>query len=366
MTTLAGYVHWQLTGQRVLGVGDASGMFPIDSKTNGYHGGMLATFKELAGFDIGKVLPKALGAGENAGTLTDAGAKLLDPTGVIKPGIPVCPPEGDAGTGMVATNSVTRRTGNVSAGTSIFLMAVLEKALSKVYPEIDIVATPAGLPVAMIHCNNCTTDLDAWVRLFGEALAASGVHPDKGSLYDTLYAKAMDAEPDCGGMVSFNYYSGEHMTGFAEGRPLFVRMPDSRLTLANFMRSQIYAAMATLKIGMDILTQQEHIEIDRLLGHGGLFKTEHVGQALMASALGIPVTVMKSAGEGGAWGIALLAAFAADGGAQTLEEFVDNVFAGAKGTCVQPNEKDGAGFAAYLRRYVAGLQVERAAVECLR
>ncbi|MCL2233798.1 MAG: FGGY-family carbohydrate kinase, partial [Treponema sp.] len=309
MTTLAGYVHWKLTGKKVLGLGDASGMFPVEGAA--YNSKMLAQFDELTapyGFPwkLGGILPEVLPAGETAGLLTEEGAKLLDTSLSLKAGIPFCPPEGDAGTGMVATNSIAERTGNISAGTSIFAMIVMEKNLSRLYPEIDIVATPAGKSVAMVHCNNCTSDLDAWVKLFMELLNVSGVKMEKAALYDMLYGKALEADADCGGLLSCNYYSGEHITGIEKGRPLFVRLPDSTFSLANFMRAHLFSTLGTLKLGLDILAG-EKVCVDSLLGHGGLFKTKGVGQRFMAAAFNAPVSVMEeSAGEGGAWGIALL------------------------------------------------------------
>jgi sugar (pentulose or hexulose) kinase len=370
LTTLAGYEHWKLTGQKVLGIDDASGMFPIDSTTNNFHQKMLQKFSEIVkpldyGWNIGDLLPRVLNAGENAGSLTAEGAKLLDPSGSLQAGIPFCPPEGDAGTGMVATNSVAERTGNVSAGTSIFAMIVLEKALSKLYPEIDMVTTPAGKPVAMVHCNNCTTDLDAWVKLFRELADVAGAKIEKSALYDALYFKALEGEEDCGGLLSYNYYAGEPITGLEQGRPLFVRSQESNLTLANFMRNLIFSTMATLKLGMDILTEKEHIRLDNLLGHGGLFKTKGVGQRLMAGALNTPVSVMESAGEGGAWGIALLAAYMAQGTkGVSLEQFLaEKVFKDAKGERVEPDQKDVQGFKKFMERYSAGLKIERVAVE---
>ena len=368
ITTLAGYIHWKLTGEKVLGVGDASGMFPVDSDTNNYDGRMLAQFDGLFEdkkypWKIAGILPKSLCAGESAGTLTEEGAELLDPAGNLKAGIPLCPPEGDAGTGMTATNSVAAKTGNVSAGTSIFAMIVLEKRLSKLYPEIDMVTTPAGKAVAMVHCNNCTSDLDAWIRLFGEVNALFRTEISKPELYDALYKIALNGDPDCGGLLSFNYYSGEPITGLCEGRPLFVRTPDSEFNLANFMRNTLFSAMATLKIGMELL-ESENVLIERLAGHGGLFKTEGVGQALMAAALDTPVSVTASAGEGGAWGIAILAAYLNRKDGKTLEEFLEcDVFAGKAGSAVNPAPKDIDGFKIYLERYKAGLEIERSAVE---
>jgi len=377
LTTLAGYVHYMLTGEKVLGIGDASGMFPIDSSINDYDQGMIEQFDKLV-LDCGvpwrltELLPRVLPAGEKAGNLTEEGAKLLDPEGLaLHPGIPLCPPEGDAGTGMVATNAVMPRTGNVSAGTSIFAMLVLERALSKLYPEIDMVTTPAGKPVAMAHCGNCTSDLDAWVALIGDAVARMGLAQsaalDKTLLYRTLYEAALQGDPDGGGLVSINYLAGEHITGFHEGRPLFARTPDSRFTLENFIRVLLLSSMASLKIGVDILTEGEGVKLSKLLGHGGLFKTALVGQKLMAGALNIPVAVMESAGEGGAWGIALLAAFATckeEG--ETLEDFLENkIFSGAKVVTVEPDPADVKGFEAYLTRYKAALSIERTAVGVL-
>jgi len=373
MTTLEGYVHWMLTGRKVIGVGEGAGMFPIDSTTGTYDAKMVAQFDELLAkggysFKLLDILPEVLSAGEDAGCLSEEGAKLLDPTGKLQAGIPMCPPEGDAGTGMVATNSVAPRTGNVSAGTSIFAMVVLEKALSKVYPEIDMVTTPTGAPVAMVHCNTCTSDLDAWVRLFGELIKSAGAEISKPALYDLLYYKALEGATDCDGIVSFNYYSGEPVTGTDEGRPLVMRKPDSQFNLANFMRAQLYATMATLKLGMDILFDQENVEIDQLMGHGGLFKTKGVGQQLMAGAVKVPVAVMETAGEGGPWGMALLAAYAANKAeGESLEDYLANkVFADSVGSVVEPKEEDVAGFTAYIENYKAGIAVEKAAIAALR
>ena len=373
ITTLAGYVHWRLTGKKALGIGDASGMFPIDSTTNDYNEGMIEQFNRLVapqgfGWKLRDILPKVICAGTVTGTLSEEGTGLLDPEGRLKAGIPLCPPEGDAGTGMVATNSVAERTGNISAGTSIFAMIVLEKALSKVWTEIDMVTTPTGKPVAMVHCNNCTSDLDAWVRLFKETVELAGARIDKGALYDRLYNKALEGEADCGGILSYNYYSGEPITALESGRPLLLRMPDSRFSLANFMRSILFAAMGTLKIGMDILSEKEQVRLDQLLGHGGLFKTKEVGQRLMAAALNVPVAVMESAGEGGAWGIALLAAYMLRKQAnETLENYLaQRVFAGNTGVRMEPNPEDVRGFETFITRYTAGLPIERAATEYLK
>ncbi len=368
VTTLAGYVHWQLTGEKVLGVGDASGMFPIAASCDGYDADKMAKFDaQIAdrqfGWTLEQVLPRVLGAGEDAGRLTDAGAKRLDPTGALSSGCPLCPPEGDAGTGMVATNAVAQRTGNISAGTSVFAMIVLEKGLSRVYPEIDMVTTPTGKPVAMVHCNNCTSDLNAWVSLFGEFSRAMGIEADANRLFGTLYNRALEGDADCGGLLAYNYFSGEHMTGLTEGRPLFVRTPDAKFTLANFMRTHLYAALGTLSLGMRILTD-EQVAIDKIFGHGGLFKTKGVGQRIMAAAIDTPVSVMETAGEGGAWGIALLAAYLKDRQGETLEAFLDaKVFAGLAGETIAPDAADVAGFRAFLEKYEAGLPIERAAVE---
>ncbi len=367
VTTLAGYVHRLLTGEKVIGIGDGSGMFPI--KDGGYDADMMDKFEELTSGTaftqkLADVLPKIIPVGECAGALTEQGALLLDPTGTLKAGVPFCPPEGDAQTGMVATNSIAPRTGNVSAGTSIFAMAVLEKELSAVYRQIDIVTTPCGSPVAMVHCNNCTTDLDCWVRLFADTLKIFGVEVSKSELYDRLYAEALSGEPDCDGIISCNYHSGEHVTGFTEGRPLVMRSPSSVLNVANLMRSLIYSCMSTLKIGMDILIGEEKIALDKIYAHGGLFKSPVTGQRFLASALGVPVALMESAGEGGAWGIALLASYLArrnDG--ETLEEYLEKrVFDGKTGSVMTPDEKDVAGFAAYIEKYKAGLEVEKTAV----
>ncbi|MGN0423708.1 MAG: xylulokinase [Acetatifactor sp.] len=371
-TTLAGYIHWMLSGEKVLGIGEASGMFPIDSTIFDYDQKMLAQFDELIaprgfGWKLAEILPKVLVAGEKAGVLTEAGAKLLDPSGCLKAGIPMCPPEGDAGTGMVATNAVKVRTGNISAGTSIFSMVVTEKALSKVHEEIDMVTTPDGYPVAMVHCNNCTSDLNAWVNLFDEFAEKFGMKIDKNDLYGTLYREALTADTDCGGLISYNYFSGEPVTGLNAGRPMFVRTPDAKFSLANFMRSNLYSAMATLKIGNDILLKEENVKVDALMGHGGLFKTPVVGQQLMAAAFNSPVTVMDTASEGGAWGMAVLAAFMQEkGDGETLPEYLSNrIFAGQTGTTIAPKAEDVAGFDAYVARYKSTLIAEKAAVEGL-
>ncbi len=368
-TTLAGYVHWKLTGQKVLGVGEASGMFPIDSTINDYDKKMLGQFNEQLkaeniSWKLEDILPKVLVAGDAAGVLTEEGAKLLDPSGGLKAGIPLCPPEGDAGTGMVATNSVAERTGNVSAGTSVFAMIVLEKALSKLYPEIDMVTTPTGKPVAMVHANNCTSDLNAWVGLFGEFTKALGVEISQSKLFETLYKMALAGDADGGGLLAYNYLSGESITDLTEGRPLFIRTPESRFTLPNFMRTHLFSSVGTLKIGMDILSQ-ENVKLDQLLGHGGFFKTEGVGQKIMAAAMNTSVSVMETAGEGGAWGMALLAAYVLNKtGNETLEDYLNKkVFANEKSSTIAPDKKDVDGFNTFMERYKAGLGIERAAVE---
>lgn len=372
LTTLAGYVHWRLTGEKVLGVGEASGMFPIDSHMNTYDTCMLDKFNNLIKAEnfpwkIEEILPKVLVAGEPAGFLTAAGAKLIEPLGDFQAGIPLCPPEGDAGTGMVATNSIAERTGNVSAGTSIFAMIVLEQPLSKVYPEIDLVSTPAGKPVAMVHSNNGTTDLNAWVELFGEFAGLLGAKVGQSELFETLYKQALEAEPDAGELLAYNTLSGEHITHLEEGRPLFIRKPESRFTLPNFMRAHLYASLATMRIGLDILFDQEGVSIDRILGHGGFFKTEVVGQRMMAAAMEVPVAVMETAGEGGAWGMALLAAYMKEQSqAGRLEDFLsENVFSHSKQTILTPNLQDVKGFQAFMDRYVKGLKIEKTAVEVM-
>lgn len=366
-TTLAGYIHWQLTGQKVLGIGDASGMFPIDIKTQDFDQGMIQTFDELVQanhypWKLADILPKVLLAGQTAGQLTEAGAKLLDPSGKLQAGIPLCPPEGDAGTGMVATNSVAERTGNVSAGTSVFAMIVLERELQKVYPEIDLVTTPAGSLVGMVHANNCSSDINAWVKLFREFMDSAGFELDTNQLYELLFNQALAGDADCGGLLSYGYYSGENITGMEAGRPLFVRSPESNFTLANFMRMHLFSALGALKIGMDILLKED-VQIDKILGHGGFFKTPVVGQKVMAAAMATPVTVMQTAGEGGAWGIALLAAFMqAD---TNLADFLTEVFADDPGVEIAPTAADVAGFEVFVERYKAGLPIEQAAIDRL-
>lgn len=370
LTTLAGYVHWQITGEKVLGIGDASGMLPIDPATKNYPAEMVAKFDKLVapyGFSwkLTDILPKVLLAGENAGCLTEEGAKKLDVSGHLKAGIPVCPPEGDAGTGMVATNAVKQRTGNVSAGTSSFSMIVLEKDLSKPYEMIDMVTTPDGSLVAMVHCNNCTSDLNAWVNLFKEYQELMGMPVDMDEIFGKLYNNALTGDADCGGLISYNYFSGEPVTGLTEGRPLFVRTANDKFNLANFMRAHLYASVGVLKIGNDILFNEEKIKVDRITGHGGLFRTKGVGQRVLAAAINSPISVMETAGEGGAWGIALLGSYLVNNDKkQSLADFLDEkVFAGNAGVEVSPTPEDVAGFNAYIEKYKACLPVEEAAVK---
>lgn len=372
VTTLAGYIHWLLTGNKALGIGDASGMFPIDEATLNYNAAMLQQFDELVAgkgypWKLSEVLPKVCSAGEQAGALTEAGAKILDPSGDLQPGILLCPPEGDAGTGMVATNSVRKRTGNISVGTSVFAMIVLEKDLTAVYPEIDMVTTPDGSPVGMVHANNCSSDINAWMGLFREFYEAMGQKADAAQLFSVMFNKALEADADGGGLLSYGYFSGENITGIEKGRPLFVRSPESRFNLANFMRVHLFTAFAALKIGMDILTKKEDVAIDSILAHGGLFKTPVVGQKMVAAALNVPVSVMSTAGEGGAWGMAILAAYLTDKAAgEPLADYLENtVFKDAEGQEIRPDSADMQGFELFMERYVKGLAIEQAAVDHL-
>lgn len=372
LTTLAGYIHWRLTGNRALGIGDASGVFPIDEASQDYNAAMIGQFDELVaakGFPwkLSSILPKVYNAGEQAGVLTAEGAAILDPSGNLQAGIPLCPPEGDAGTGMVATNSVRKRTGNISVGTSVFAMLVLEQKLSAVYPEIDMVTTPDGSPVGMVHANNCSSDINAWLGLFREFYEAMGHKADAGQLFSVMFNKALEADPDGGGLLSYGYFSGENITGIDKGRPLFVRSPESRFTLANFMRTHLFTAFAALKVGMDILTQKERVAIDSILAHGGLFKTPVVGQRMVAAALGVPVAVMATAGEGGAWGMAILAAYLKNKEEQEqLADFLENkVFKDAEGQVIHPDPADVKGFGLFMERYISGLAIEQAAVDHL-
>ena len=367
MTTLAGYVHYLLTGEKVIGAGDASGIFPIDPKTCDYDSSMMSRFGTLTAgtelrLSLSELLPKIVQAGECAGRLNDEGAKLLDPTGTFRAGVPFCPPEGDAQTGMAATNSITPKTGNVSAGTSIFSMIVLEDKLSAVHREIDIVTTPCGAPVAMVHCNSCTSDLDAWFGMLGGFLKEAGVDIPKGKLYDMLYALAAEGKPDCDGVISYNYYAGEPVTGVKDGKPLLFRSPDSDFNIRNLARSLVYSCVASLKAGMDILTEQEHVKLERIYAHGGFFKTPVPSQNFLAAALGADVTLMQTAGEGGAWGIALLAAYMANKrSGESLEAYLGGrVFADMKGSTVSPKQEDIDGLNVYMKKYISGLAAVRA------
>ncbi len=371
-TTLEGYVHWLLTGEKVIGIGEASGMFPADPETKQYDKKMTVAFDKILAerklpYKTHDILPKILAAGEVAGALTAFGAKFLDPAGDLQAGIPLCPPEGDAGTGMVATNSVKRRTGNVSAGTSVFAMIVLEKELSKPYPEIDLVTTPVGDLVGMVHCNNCTSDLNGWVNMFGDFAKLAGLDIPKWKLYDMLYFEGEKGDKDCGGLVAYNCVSGENITEIQKGRPLFVRTSESKFNLANTMRAHLYSAFAALKIGCDIMLKEEGVGLDRITGHGGIFKTERVGQSFLAAALGVPVTLMKTAGEGGAWGMAILANYLVEKRAgETLDDYLENrVFAGQEGVTLAPNAEDEKGFEQFIQRYKKGLPAVRAAVDGL-
>ena len=372
ITTLAGYIHWRLTGEKVIGIGDASGMLPIDVKAKDYDASMMDNFDTLVSdknypWKLKDILPKVLAAGEAAGNLTEEGARLLDDSKSLKAGIPVAPPEGDAGTGMAATNSVAKRTGNVSAGTSVFAMVVLEKELKKVNPEIDLVTTPDGSLVAMAHANNCTSDLNAWVGIFREFAESFGMKVDMNQLFGTLYNKALEGDADCGGLLSYGYLSGENMTGVMEGRPLFVRSPKSSFNLANFMRANLFTALGALKVGMDILLKEEHVEIDTMLGHGGLFKTKGVGQKILAAAINAPVSVMETAGEGGPWGMALLASYMIHKEEkESLQDYLSGkVFAGSTGTSMDPDAKDVEGFEVFIERYKKGIAIEQSAVDHL-
>ncbi len=372
LTTLEGFIHWKLSGKKVIGIGEASGMFPVDVKINNYNQEMLDKFSNLISdynlpWEINEILPKPLLAGEDAGKLSTAGAKLLDPTGTLEPGSLMCPPEGDAETGMVATNSIAPRTGNVSAGTSVFAMVVLEDELSKPHPELDLVMTPTGKLVAMAHSNNCSSNLDKWINLFKEAVEELGFEIEINTLYEKLYNKALAGDKDCGGLLSYGYLSGEHITGFEEGRPLFTMESDSNFNLANFMRVNLQSALGAMKMGMDILLKEENVKLDKMLGHGGLFKTEGVAQKFMAAAVNAPVSVMETAGEGGAWGIALLASYHLNKEEeQSLEEFLNQkIFTDQNEKVIEPDPADVKGFEEFMQRYKAGLAIERAAVENL-
>lgn len=369
-TTLAGYIHWQLTGEKVLGIGDASGMLPIDPELKDFNRTMMDKFQKIIdpyGFPwkLADILPRVLVAGEEAGALTPEGARRLDPSGHLRAGVPLCPPEGDAGTGMTATNSVKQRTGNVSAGTSSFSMIVLEHNLSKPYPSIDIVTTPDGSPVAMVHCNNCTSDINAWVNIFKDYIELTGQKADMGELFTNLFNVALKGDPDCGGLVTYNYISGEPVTDLADGRPIVVRSANDKFTLANFMRANLYGAVAVLKIGNDILLKDEKVNVDRITGHGGFFTTSVVGQKILAAALNSPISVMKTAGEGGPWGMAILASYLVNNkNHQSLADYLDNnVFAGNTGSEVKPDPADVDGFNKYIENYKKGLEIEKAATK---
>lgn len=370
LTTLAGYVHSRLTGEHKMGVGEASGMFPIDPETGDWDARRLAKFDELVsprklGWKLRDILPEVLRAGRPAGTLTAEGAKLIDPKGALRPGIPLCPPEGDAGTGMVATNAVRPRSGNVSAGTSVFAMIVLEKSLSKVHEEIDIVVTPDGKPVAMAHSNNGSSDLDAWIALFGQVAKALGKEARQDELYEKILPLALEGDPDAGGLLSINYVSGEHVTGFTEGRPLFARNQDGKFTLQNFVRAMLFASLCAMRTGMNILTEKEGVVIDEIRGHGGFFKGGDTGQRMMAAALNVPVSIPATAGEGGAWGMAVLASYMKSEGAKSLPDYLDALIAESIGEPVRPDPRDVRGFNEFFASHAKGLAIEREAVKSL-
>ncbi len=372
LTTLSGYIHSLLTGENVMGVGEASGMFPYDNDAKDFDALRVDQFDRLIApycfpWKLRSILPKVLPAGVQAGVLTPEGAALLDETGALQPGIPLCPPEGDAGTGMVATGAVLPRTGSISAGTSAFSLQVLEQPLKNYYPEIDVVATPSGLPVAMAHTNTCTSEIDAWLNLFADMAKTMGYAVNKNDLYAKLFRKALEGKPDCDGIISFNYFAGEPLTATETGRPMVVRLPESKMSIENFMRSQLYGAIVTLKLGMDMLAREEQVESDRLLGHGGYFKTPGVGQQILADALNVPISTMETAGEGGPWGMALLAAYMVrKAPGETMEEYLTNrVFASAKSTTLAPSPEGVAGFQCYMQRFCACLKAQKAAAELL-
>lgn len=371
MTTVAGYVHWKLTGKRVVGINEAAGIFPIDLETKTYNQRMVNQFQKLIGknafpWSLNEILPEVLVAGQSAGVLTEEGAKLLDPSGETKAGIPMCPPEGDTGTGLVATNGIAVRSANISAGTSIYANVVLEKELKKTYSEIDLGLTPDGNLFGMVHCNNCTSDLNGWINLFDEVIDSVGFEVDRSELYRILYNKALEGDKDCGGLLSYNYLSGEHITGFEKGRPLFVRSQKCKFNLANFMRTHLYTCLGGIRLGMDILLKEEDVIIDTIIAQGGLFKTEKVGQSIVAAALNLPVSVMETAGEGGAWGMAVLAAYMKkqEEGESFASYLAGKVFKDVQGVLVHPDPEDVAGFNRFMERYVKGLNIEKAAVEC--
>ncbi len=372
VSTLSGYIHWKLTGNRVIGIGDAAGMFPVNSGTHDYCEDMVQKFDTLTekyhySWKLRDIFPKVLVAGEQAGILTEEGAAFLDESGNLEAGIPLCPPEGDAGTGMTATNSVAPRTGNVSAGTSTFAMIVLEKQLSKIYREIDMVTTPTGFPCAMSHANNGTSDLNAWVGLFEEFAQLMGYQTDTGELFSKLYTNSLNGDPDCGGLLAYGYYSGENVTMINEGRLAFLRTPESRFNLANFMKVHLYTSLGAVKMGLDILLEDEKVKVDRIMGHGGFFKTRGVGQRYLAAAVNAPVTVMDTASEGGAWGIALLAAYLIDQKEdEKLEDYLDNrIFCELSGETTEPDAEDKKGFDTFMERYKAGLEIEKKAIETM-
>lgn len=370
ITTLSGYIHYRLTGVNAMGACEASGMFPYDNETGDFDARRIAQFDELVktcGFPwkLRQILPTVYRAGEQAGVLTKEGAALLDETGTLEAGIPLCAPEGDAGTGMVATGAVLPRTGSISAGTSAFSLQVLEHPLKSYYPEIDVVVTPSGKPVAMAHTNTCTSEIDAWLNLIADAARTMGWAVDMNELYPAMYAKALDGDPDCSGIVAFNYFAGEPLTQTETGRPMVLRLPESRMSVANFMRAQLYGAIATLKLGMDMLAREEQVQSDKLLGHGGFFKTPGVGQQILADALEVPITTMETAGEGGPWGMALLAAYMQrKTPGETMEDYLmDRVFSNAKSVCAEPDRAGSAGFAKYMERYCAALSAQKAAAQ---
>lgn len=370
ITTLAGYVHWKLTGRKVLGIGDASGMFPIDPVSKTFEYDMLRQFAELPEvakqpWEIEDILPRPLVAGQQAGELSDEGSALIDPSGVLAAGAPLAPPEGDAGTGMVATNSVRVRTGNVSAGTSIFAMVVLEHKLSALHPEIDLVTTPAGDLAGMSHANNFTSDLNAWVHIFKEFAQATGINLDTGTLYATLFKTALEGDADAGGLLNYCFYSGEFLAGLSEGRPVFARGPESRMTLANFMRAQLFSAFSPVKIGMDVMTKDEGVRVDSLVGHGGIFTTPQVAQKILAAAFNAPIKVMSTAAEGGAWGMAVLADYLWHAKTPLADHLDQRVFGDAQSTTEQPDPSDVAGFERFFTRFIAGLSIEQAAIAAI-
>jgi sugar (pentulose or hexulose) kinase len=372
VSTLSGYIHWRLTGKKVIGIGDAAGMFPIDSTTCDYDEVMMDKFDTLLkpyGFSwkVREIFPQVLTAGQKAGVLTEECARFLDETGNLRSGIQLCPPEGDAGTGMTATNSVAPRTGNISAGTSTFAMIVLEKKLSKVYREIDMVTTPTGFPCAMSHANNGTSDLNAWIGIFSEFCELMGIHTDTGTLFEKLYTHSLKGDKDCGGLLSYGYYSGENITMINEGRLAFLRTAESRFSLANFMKVNLYTSLGAVKLGLDILMENEAVKVDRIMGHGGFFKTKGVGQRYLAAAVNAPVTVMDTASEGGAWGIALLALYAMDKKTdEKLEEYLESrIFSGLSGKTITPCREDVDGFHVFMERYKSGLSIEKSAIEAM-